>query len=34
VAPHAGVLTEWVRHDEDIVAAGLPVARIHNGSEL
>ena len=34
VAPHAGVLIEWLRNDDDIVAAGLPVARIHNGSEL
>ena len=34
VAPHAGVLAEWLRHDNDIVAAGLPVARIHNGAEL
>jgi [acyl-carrier-protein] S-malonyltransferase len=33
VAPHAGVLTEWLRADNDIVAAGLPVARIHSGSE-
>ncbi len=28
VAPSAGVLAEWLRHDGDIVAAGLPVARI------
>ena len=34
VAPNAGVLAEWLRHDGDIVAAGLPVARISNGSEL
>jgi [acyl-carrier-protein] S-malonyltransferase len=34
VAPHAGVLAEWLRHDGDIVAAGLPVARIQNDSEL
>ena len=27
-----GVLAEWLRHDGDIVAAGLPLARIH-GSE-
>jgi [acyl-carrier-protein] S-malonyltransferase len=33
LAPHAGVLIEWLRQDGDIVAAGLPVARIHNGSE-
>jgi [acyl-carrier-protein] S-malonyltransferase len=33
VAPRAGVLVEWLRHDDDIVAAGLPVARIHNGTE-
>jgi len=34
VAPQAGILVEWLRHDGDIVAAGLPVARIHNGSDL
>jgi [acyl-carrier-protein] S-malonyltransferase len=34
VAPRAGVLTEWLKHDGDIVAAGLPVARIHNETEL
>jgi [acyl-carrier-protein] S-malonyltransferase len=34
VASTAGVLVEWLRHDGDIVAAGLPVARLHNGSEL
>lgn len=28
VAPQAGVLTEWLREDGDIVAAGLPVASI------
>ncbi|HEY8302547.1 MAG TPA: ACP S-malonyltransferase [Jatrophihabitans sp.] len=33
VAPMAGVLTEWLRHDGDIVPAGLPVARIHNGAD-
>ena len=33
VAPAAGVLAEWLRDDGDIVAAGLPVARIHNGSD-
>ena len=33
VAPAAGVLAEWLRHDGDIVAAGLPVARIHNGAD-
>ena len=33
VAPKAGVLAEWLRHDGDIVAAGLPVARIHNGTD-
>lgn len=33
IAPQAGVLAEWLRHDGDIVAAGLPVARIHNGWE-
>ena len=32
VAPQAGVLAEWLRNDGDIVAAGLPVARIHNGA--
>ncbi len=34
VAPAAGVLVEWLRDDDDIVAAGLPIARLHNGSEL
>ncbi|SHG55265.1 [acyl-carrier-protein] S-malonyltransferase [Jatrophihabitans endophyticus] len=33
VAPQAGVLAEWLRHDGDIVAAGLPVARLADGSE-
>ncbi|MGI8678281.1 MAG: acyltransferase domain-containing protein [Jatrophihabitans sp.] len=33
IAPGAGVLTEWLRHDGDIVNAGLPIARISNGSE-
>jgi [acyl-carrier-protein] S-malonyltransferase len=33
VSPQAGVLTEWLRHDGDIVAAGLPVARLA-GSEV
>lgn len=28
VATHAGYLAEWLRHDGDIVAAGLPVARL------
>ena len=27
LAPSAGILTEWLRHDGDIVAAGLPVVR-------
>ncbi|MCU1657714.1 MAG: Acyl transferase [Pseudonocardiales bacterium] len=34
VAAQAGVLVEWLRDDGDIVAAGLPLARIHNGSEF
>ncbi len=33
VAGGPGVLIEWLRHDGDIVAAGLPVARLHSGSE-
>ncbi|MGH8960424.1 MAG: biotin/lipoyl-containing protein, partial [Jatrophihabitantaceae bacterium] len=33
VSPEAGVLTEWLRDNGDIVPAGLPVARIHNGSD-
>jgi [acyl-carrier-protein] S-malonyltransferase len=33
LAPGAGVLAEWLRHDGDIVGAGLPVARIFSGSE-
>jgi len=28
VTAHAGVLTEWLRHDGDIVGAGLPVVRL------
>ena len=34
VATTTGVLTEWLRHDGDIVAAGLPVALLSDGSEL
>jgi [acyl-carrier-protein] S-malonyltransferase len=34
IAAEAGVLTEWLRHDGDIVAAGLPVARLSDGSEF
>jgi [acyl-carrier-protein] S-malonyltransferase len=34
VASEAGVLAEWLRHDGDIVAAGLPVARISDGSDF
>jgi len=33
VAPAAGVLTEFLRHDGDIVAAGMPVARIADSSD-
>jgi [acyl-carrier-protein] S-malonyltransferase len=33
VAGEAGVLTEWLRSDGDIVPAGLPVARLANGSD-
>jgi [acyl-carrier-protein] S-malonyltransferase len=33
IAPAAGILTEWLRDDGDIVAAGLPVVRLHDGSE-
>ncbi|MFN2518595.1 MAG: ACP S-malonyltransferase, partial [Jatrophihabitantaceae bacterium] len=33
VAAQSGVLAEWLRSDGDIVPAGLPVARIHSGSE-
>jgi len=33
VAPSAGVLVEWLRNDGDIVAAGLPVARLSSGTE-
>ncbi|MCW2602787.1 MAG: Acyl transferase [Pseudonocardiales bacterium] len=28
LAPFSGVLDEWVRHDGDIVGAGLPLARV------
>jgi [acyl-carrier-protein] S-malonyltransferase len=34
VATTDGVLTEWLKHDGDIVAAGLPVALLSDGSEL
>ncbi|MDQ2796220.1 MAG: acyltransferase domain-containing protein [Actinomycetota bacterium] len=34
IAPGAGVLTEWLRHDGDIVGEGLPIARISDGSEF
>ncbi|TAM85266.1 MAG: acyltransferase domain-containing protein [Jatrophihabitans sp.] len=34
VAPRAGVLAEWLHEDGDIVAAGLPVARIDDGARL
>ncbi len=33
VAEKPGVLAAWLRHDGDIVAAGLPVARIQNGAD-
>jgi [acyl-carrier-protein] S-malonyltransferase len=33
VATDAGVLTEWLRSDGDIVPAGLPVARLANGTD-
>lgn len=33
VAPGAGVLDEWLRHDGDIVAVGLPVVRLSSGME-
>jgi [acyl-carrier-protein] S-malonyltransferase len=33
VAPDGGVLAEWLRDNGDIVAAGLPIARIHNGAD-
>jgi [acyl-carrier-protein] S-malonyltransferase len=33
VAGEAGVLAEWLRNDGDIVAAGLPVARLANGTD-
>jgi [acyl-carrier-protein] S-malonyltransferase len=33
VAGEAGILAEWLRNDGDIVAAGLPVARLANGSD-
>jgi [acyl-carrier-protein] S-malonyltransferase len=33
VAPSAGVLAEWLRDNGDIVAAGLPIARIHSGAD-
>jgi [acyl-carrier-protein] S-malonyltransferase len=33
VAPAAGILAEWLKHDGDIVGAGLPVARLSTGIE-
>ena len=33
VAPEAGVLVEWLRSDDDIVPAGLPLARIAGGAD-
>ena len=33
ISSQAGVLTEWLRDDGDIVAAGLPVARMSSGPE-
>lgn len=33
IAAEAGILAEWLRHDGDIVAAGLPVARLANGTD-
>jgi [acyl-carrier-protein] S-malonyltransferase len=33
VAPIAGVLDEWLRHEGDIVGAGLPLARLSDGSD-
>jgi [acyl-carrier-protein] S-malonyltransferase len=33
IAANAGVLAEWLRHDGDIVPAGLPVARLANRSD-
>jgi len=33
IATGAGVLAEWLREDGDIVAAGLPVARISDGTD-
>jgi [acyl-carrier-protein] S-malonyltransferase len=31
VSPSAGQLVEWLRADGDIVGAGLPIARVHQG---
>jgi [acyl-carrier-protein] S-malonyltransferase len=33
VAPADGVLAEWLRHDGDIVGAGLPLVRLSDGDE-
>jgi len=33
VAVESGVLDEWLRHDGDIVPAGLPVARLSARTE-
>lgn len=32
-APEAGTLDEWLRQDGDIVAAGLPLARLSSGTD-
>jgi [acyl-carrier-protein] S-malonyltransferase len=34
VAAEAGLLVEWLRNDGDIVAAGLPVARLSDGPDF
>jgi len=34
IAGNAGVLTEWLKHDGDIVGAGLPVARLADGTDV
>jgi [acyl-carrier-protein] S-malonyltransferase len=33
VAPASGILAEWLKHDGDIVGAGMPVARLSTGIE-
>jgi [acyl-carrier-protein] S-malonyltransferase len=33
ISTRSGVLAEWLRHDSDLVGAGLPIARLQSGPE-